>query len=126
MPGADYEYLVVAARRTDGGWIEGAAGSPSPITAVDTSPPRRPMGLASVESDSGAFLTWNTNTEADLAGYRLYKRESPAVEFRPVPDETLLTNAFFDPEYRPGVQYAVSAIDESGNESTMSLPMEVP
>lgn len=40
----------------------------------DTTPPAAPAGLtASLVSDSSVILTWQTNTETDLAGYKIYR-----------------------------------------------------
>lgn len=124
--GQTYAYLVVAARRAEHGWVQGVSGPALTVTATDRIPPRRPAGLLLTRSDTGGFLTWHSNQETDLAGYRVFRSEKHGGEFGPISEKILATNAFFDPGYRSGLYYAVSAIDESGNESRLSEPLRAP
>jgi hypothetical protein len=79
------------------------------------------MGLQVNPSGNGALLTWAANVETDLAGYRIFRSDRPAGGFGPLEEGIHTTNGFFDPNYRPDTYYAVSAVDESGNESAMSV-----
>ena len=97
-------------------------------------PPAAPTGLVAVASaaanGSGPSidLSWLPNTEADLAGYVVYRRESPlegqaAAPWRRVsPQEPVVGPAFHDTDIQPGrtYAYAVSAIDHEGHESARS------
>jgi len=71
-------------------------------------------------------LTWNPNQETDLAGYHVFRSESANGGFRSISDRIVMTNAFLDSSYRAGTYYRVSAVDEFGNESSMSAPLRAP
>jgi thermitase len=54
-----------------------ASASASIVVSPATAPPATPTGLAPTPLDSSVTLTWNANTESDLAGYDLqYKTTS--------------------------------------------------
>ena len=146
--GQSYQYTAqaVASRTLDGKQVE-VRGVMSPavtIAVIDVFPPKRPEGLAVVLAmsapanagvNSGADtshevsglsldLSWAPNTEPDLAGYNVYRREvnqgGAAV---------LVNNAGLiqEPAYRdravlPGHHYAyrITAVDMNGNESKLS------
>ena len=83
---------------------------------VDTTPPAVPAGLAAkVQNRQDVALTWTANTEADLAGYYVY-RDGGRITATPV-----ATNAYTDAGVADGDHlYAVSAVDRAGNESARS------
>jgi hypothetical protein len=112
-PGEMYTYQVTAMR----GMVPGVG--PESVSAVieDKVPPQVPTGLDIVVSDTGAFVTWVPNAESDLAGYRVFRNAML------VTDRVITTNSFFDPEYRVGLSYSISAVDEFGNESERSAPL---
>jgi hypothetical protein len=119
-------YQVTAARRVDGNTVPGAGSQSVTITVEDKTPPQVPSGLDIVQSDTGGFLTWAPNAETDLAGYRLFRSDRQDGQFRPVSDRLIATNSYFDPTYKQGQYYRVSAVDEFGNESRMSAPFHAP
>jgi hypothetical protein len=96
------------------------------VTAEDKTPPAVPVGLEVKASEAGAYVTWEPNSESDLAGYRVFRSEWPDTGFKSVIDRPTSGVGFFDSSYRPGLYYAVSAVDESGNESPMSPPFRGP
>ncbi len=126
VPGQSYTYQVTAARRTDQGLVPGTGSRPFAVVAFDNRAPRAPRGLETVAEDSGGFLTWEANDETDLAGYRVFRGDGPDGPFTALLDGIHATNAIFDPAYRPGIYYAVSAVDEFGNESARSALYRVP
>jgi len=125
-----YRYTVERVARLDlaGHLVEVSGGVSAPVTidARDVFAPAMPQGLEAVADDQGGAidLSWTADTEADLAGYRVYRRiaanSEPAVR---VSGTALLSDpAWRDPSALPGVRYAysVSATDKSGNESARS------
>ena len=126
QPGKVVTYEVTAMRRAGENTIPGTGSEALAVKIEDKTPPQVPAGLEIVQSDTGAYLTWNANLETDLAGYRIFRSDHANGDFRPVSDRVISTNAFFDPSYRSGQHYRVSAIDEFGNESAMSDPLQGP
>jgi hypothetical protein len=110
--------------------VSSAPSAPIVVNAKDIFPPAVPGGIASVASpDEHAIdLSWTPNTENDLAGYVVYRREagSSAAPVRISPVQPLAGPAFHDDTVKPGVRYAysVSSIDLDGNESTRSQEVE--
>jgi hypothetical protein len=124
--GKTFTYQVTPVRRLDGRVIAGIGSELYPIAAEDKTAPKVPDGLDITRSDTGAILTWNANPETDLAGYRVFRSERADGNFKPVAAQLIVPNMFTDMAYRSGVYYAVSAEDESGNESAMSAPFRGP
>ncbi|MGA3130257.1 MAG: fibronectin type III domain-containing protein [Terracidiphilus sp.] len=136
--GATYEYRAqrVARIAIDGETLEldGPLSNPLRIAAVNVFPPAVPRGLAAVAT-AGAEgvgpaidLNWQPNTEADLAGYVVYRREARAEGDwqRISPAQPVVGPGYHDANVQPGhtYLYAVSAIDQQGHESTRSAEAE--
>lgn len=131
----DHTYTYGAqriARRTMQGQSIEVASAPSEsitIDARDVFPPVTPEGLQAVaDPEARAIdLSWQPDTESDLAGYMIYRREagssaapvriSPAAQPAPT---------FRDVNVLPGhnYEYSVSAVDHDGNESPRSAEVE--
>jgi hypothetical protein len=92
------------------------------VFAHDVFPPAVPSGLQAAFSGVGQQpfidLIWAPDTDADLAGYNVFRRE---VGNEPVKinSELVKTPAFRDMNVAPGKTYvySVSAVDVRGNES---------
>jgi hypothetical protein len=89
------------------------------ITPEDRFPPAVPAGLNAATAPNSIELSWEGDTEPDLAGYRVY-RSTGAGPFEKIGD--LLVPSYSDRavEHGKAYHYAVSAIDKSGNESARS------
>jgi fibronectin type 3 domain-containing protein len=127
QPGKTFTYQVTAIRRLGGTTIMGVGPVSIQVTAEDKTPPAVPHGLELTATDTGAYLTWDANSETDLsptAAYRVFRSEHADSGFKLIAERT--TNLFFDPMYQPDFYYAVSAVDESKNESKMSAPFRAP
>ncbi len=110
------------------GAIVDVKGDPSPdvtVVAHDIFPPAAPQGLQAVASGVGqqpfVDLTWAPNTEADVAGYNVYRHEQgqPAVKIN---SALVKTPSYRDANVQRGKTYfySVSAVDLRNNESTKS------
>jgi hypothetical protein len=100
------------------------------VNARDVFPPAVPSGLVAVANPEGHSidLSWTPDTEGDLNGYIVYRREvgSNAAPVRVSPAQPVAGPAFSDATAKPGVRYAysVSAIDRDHNESARSGEVE--
>jgi len=105
--------------------VEGEDTPEVKIFAHDVFPPAVPSGLQAVFSGPGqqAFvdLIWNPAADADLDGYNVYRHEPGAAAVK-INAELVKTPAFRDTQVVAGKTYfyAVSAVDQRGNESAMS------
>jgi hypothetical protein len=134
--GQTYEYRAqrVARVTVDGQTVElaGPLSESIRVEAIDTFPPAVPTGLAAVataaDSATGPSvdLSWLPVTEADLAGYAVYRREGEGEWQRISPPKPFVGPAFHDPQVEPGrtYRYAVTAIDQLGHESARSVEAE--
>jgi hypothetical protein len=124
--GKTVTYHVTAARRVEGRLVMGVGPEATTVLVEDKTPPAVPSGLEITQGDKGAFLTWEANAETDLAGYHVYRSDGADTGFKTPGERLIQTNSFFDPSYRSGLLYAVSAVDEFGNESARSAPFRAP
>jgi hypothetical protein len=105
--------------------VEGPDTPKVTIFAHDVFPPAVPTDLQAVFSGPGQTpfidLIWTPVTDADLAGYNVYRHETgqPPVKLN---EDLIRTPAFRDLKVTPGKTYfySVSAVDERGNESAKS------
>jgi hypothetical protein len=105
--------------------VEGDDTAEVKVFAHDSFPPAVPSGLEAVASGVGqppfVDLIWAPNTDADLAGYNIYRHEegSPPAKIN---SEVVKTPAFRDSTVVSGRKYfySVSAADLRGNESARS------
>lgn len=123
----DYRATVVTIAEANGTeqQVEGDDTPPVRVVAHDVFPPATPTGLQAVFSGPGqkAFidLIWTPNSEADLAGYNVFRRE-PGSEWRKLNSDLVRSPAFRDEAVVAGQRYSysVSAADVRGNESPRS------
>lgn len=104
--------------------VEGDDTAEAKVFAHDIFPPSVPAGVQAAFSgqEQKAFidLVWAPVTDADLAGYNVYRREEgPGVK---VNLELVKTPAFRDERVQAGKNYfySVTAVDQRGNESERS------
>jgi hypothetical protein len=130
--GETYEYRAQrVARLTVNGNTMELAGELSPpvrVEAKDVFPPEAPTGLAAVATggenggEAAIDLSWAPDSEADVAGYVVYRREGDAAWERISSAEPVVGPAFHDAHVQVGRAYiyAVSALDQGGHESARS------
>jgi len=88
-------------------------------TVADTIAPAIPTGLSVDGADTVADLSWNANSEPDLAGYNVYVdgvKDNGSIVTGTSYQATGLTN-------NTTVDFQVSAVDGDGNESGLSDPV---
>ncbi len=119
--GKEHRYQVVAL-------LKAAESEPSAIVSItpkDEFPPAAPAALTALAGLDSVELSWDRNTEEDLKGYRIYRAEDsgPFAAIATLVEEP----AYSDKSVISGkkYRYAVSAIDQTGNESAKSAPIEV-
>jgi hypothetical protein len=125
-----YRAQRVARVAVDGQLIElaGPLSDPVRVDAIDVFPPAIPTGLAAVATAPGGStpasidLSWLPVSEADLAGYAVYRREGDGGWRRISPPQPVVGPGFHDAEVERGhtYRYAVTAIDQLGHESARS------
>jgi hypothetical protein len=105
--------------------IRSELSSPITVKISDTFPPLTPTGLAAVPSDNGTSpdldLSWEPDTDPDLAGYNVYRRSASGA-FQRINQQLVVGPAFTDTAVTPGTAYTyrVTAVDNTGNESPPS------
>jgi hypothetical protein len=110
--------------------LDGELSAPIRVEARDVFPPAVPSGLAAVATAADATLgvvasvdlSWQPNSEVDLVGYEVYRREDTTPWQRISGDQPVTGPAFHDTNVVAGhtYHYAVSAVDKGGHESGRS------
>jgi fibronectin type 3 domain-containing protein len=105
---------------------ESEASQPCEVIARDIFPPARPTGLTALYTSGAVELVWTANSEKDLAGYYVYRREN-GEKPKKLNEELLQTPILRDASVEPGHTYfyQVTAVDLSKNESQPSGEVEV-
>ena len=120
-----YEYSVVATRETSGVLAESEPSEPVPIDKPDVYPPSVPASIAVIAGANSIEVTWERSPETKLKGYYVWRAVGDG-SFERLPD-LLVAPAYSDRDVTPGkrYRYAVSAIDQKGNESGKSQTAEI-
>ncbi len=133
--GITYVYVVRSVADEQGQPVESADSAPFIVMAKDTFLPAAPQGLVAVPirddeqaTGTGAGhieLSWDINQEPDLQGYWIYRSEQPDTPGQRITTKLLLTPTYRDMNVVLGKRYTyrVTAVDRSGNESTLSSPV---
>jgi len=107
--------------------------------------PAIPNGVYSITGDQTVFLRWNPNREDDLAGYRIYWNGDLSETFEFLAEVSAFEDGVYidagvvgdpsddfleyvdDDQIQNGdyLSYAVTAFDENGNESDLSLEVVI-
>jgi len=113
-----YHYSVASLVKPD------VESSPSPELIVESLrgfPPETPVSLVIFQAPDHLFLSWNALQEKKFAFYRVYRRRSSSDQFQLLADE-IKENYYRDYKLRSGqtFEYAISAVNDHGNESQLS------
>jgi ACT domain-containing protein len=119
VPGDNIEKAIVTGFLTDDSgntahWVD-AIGS----VTLDTTAPDKPAGITSTGRNQRVALRWEKNTAADLAGYLIYRSETPLSGYLQIGKTEL--NEYKDTDQNLAnartYYYRISAVDFAGNES---------
>ncbi|MBZ5666653.1 MAG: hypothetical protein LAO30_18830 [Acidobacteriia bacterium] len=111
--------------------VEGDDTPPMRVVAHDVFPPAVPAGLQAAYSGEGQKpfidLVWAPVTNADLAGYSIYRSEASGSPVK-LNSELVKSPSYRDTAVASGktYTYSVSAVDVRGNESQRSEPTSEP
>jgi hypothetical protein len=94
-----------------------APGTPKNVQ-IHTTPP---TGFAGINTTT---LTWNANTEPNLAGYEVVMRETTSPDWTSSTDVGNVTTVTLDIS-KDNVQFGVRAVDQDGNRSPAGFPQAV-
>jgi hypothetical protein len=114
-----YHYRV-RSETYGGAGATSADGTFSTPGIADLMPPETPHGLAALSRPGGVTLTWEANSEQDLAEYAVTRRAESDDGFSEIARIPAHETSYADDDAVPGLvyEYAVAAIDGSGNESS--------
>jgi fibronectin type 3 domain-containing protein len=85
-------------------------------------PPAAPSGLAATDGQGSVILSWNPNTESDLAGYNVYRSTTPESGFTLLNGDLLSSPECIDNtiSFYTTYYYVVTAVDTDSLESPVS------
>ncbi|HEV2493190.1 MAG TPA: hypothetical protein VG204_08985 [Terriglobia bacterium] len=127
-----YFYKVRAVFKQGGQTAESDDSKPFVVTPHDIFPPATPAGLTGIYTAGAVELIWTANTESDLAGYNVYRRDETTPQGASALPQKLNRELVGTPLYRDtsverGHRYAywVTAVDLSKNASSLSAGVRV-
>ncbi len=124
--GKRYTYLVQSIVTVgDRKQAESDLSDEASIVPRDIFPPAPPKGVQASIAPNSIELNWERNTEGDLNGYRVYRAQAGGAMEKV--GEVSVVPSYSDRKVEHGksYRYAISAIDQAGNESAQSAPVDV-
>lgn len=115
-----YTYTVLA--QIERGLVQSEPSKPMVVNHPDTFPPEVPASVTALAGPESIEVSWSRSPDADLKGYYVY-RSTDGGDFVRQGDLLNVPN-FSDRhvEHGKSYRYAISAIDQKGNESAKSAP----
>ena len=124
--GKRYTYMVQTIAKLDNRkQAESELSDEASIVPRDIFPPAAPKGVKGSSAPNSIELNWERNTEEDLNGYRVYRGEGNGA-LEKIADVSVVPS-YSDRKVEHGktYRYAIAAVDQAGNESPRSAPIEV-
>jgi hypothetical protein len=123
--GQKYSYQVQTLIKTgENQEAESDLSAEKSLTPKDEFAPAPPVGLRAASAPNSIELTWESNTELDLAGYRVYRAVAGGT-FEKVADVNIPAYSDMNVQHGKTYRYEVTAVDQAGNESQRSAPHEI-
>lgn len=118
-------FLRTVSLGADGEPIESTDSNIIKIVPKDTFPPNPPSAVTIAASPNTISIFFATNTETDIAGYKIYRSmdsAQPKSTWALLTPQLLLTNTFQDTNVESGKTYFyyLTAVDKFGNISELS------
>jgi len=124
--GKRYTYLVQSVVKLDNRKeAESDLSDETSITPRDVFPPAAPHGVQGSSAPNSIELNWDRNTEEDLNGYRVYRAEGEGTLQKIADVSVVPSYSDHKVEHGKTYRYQIAAVDQSGNESPRSAPIEV-
>jgi hypothetical protein len=122
-PGKTYCYSV---RRVDSvePLVASADSAESCLAVKDLRPPAAPTGLAALEREGSLEISWSPSPESDVKSYRVYRTDPGAQAPEQIAEKPAPERTYLDKPPRGTSRYTVTAVDNAGNESAHSNPVE--
>lgn len=131
-PDHSYRYTVRGMARVNGEEVESADSAAVVVHVPAAPPPAAPAGLTAIPVHAPGHspevdLSWEIGSEANLAGYNVYRSEQPGRRGERLNRQVLAAPAFRDTKVAPGRSYwySVTAVGPTGDESKASAPVTV-
>lgn len=124
--GSTYRYFVRAVSLgTEGGQVESLNSNSITIAPTDTFAPSAPTSITVAAAPGRLSLFFPANTEADVAGYNVYRTTDPNLpkeQWTKLNTTLLDRTTFQDEKVESGTKYYyyVTAVDQAGNVSPAS------
>ncbi len=122
--GQKYFYSVQTMTEYKNELAQGGVSKEVATTPIDLTPPVPPTGVSAVRTEVGIKVFWDRNDDADLAGYRVYRRVADQDEYQMLGNVDPTHTLFVDTKASESVRYyyAVTALDGAtpANESSKS------
>jgi predicted small lipoprotein YifL len=121
-----YRYTVRASATKSSPFLESENSEVAEVLTQDTLVPAAPTGLVAIAGESLISLSWDANKEIDLAGYRVWRKSDREDAFTAL-TELIPENVYHDSKVEKNTiyHYAITALDEFGNESQKSKVISV-
>jgi hypothetical protein len=116
---ATYYYVITTVGSLQQPYPESLPSSAVSISAKDIFPPAPPSDFSAILQANTVILLWAPSPSADLAGYRLYKKEKGAVDRQLIQSDLIRALSFRDSKVDPEktYEYEIEAVDTHGNAS---------